>query len=206
MNYIVFGSGGFAKEVIGYIESDGHNILAVVSSKPFNCDSYNKKYKIIEQLEKNEYPNCEFILAVGDINIKKIIVSKNENRWGNFIHSSSHVSEHANLGKGNIICPYTSILGDCKIGNFCTFNVYNCVAHDNLIGNYVTFSPYCGTMGNCEIDDECFLGTAAYCIPKIKLGKKIKVSAGSIVRHSYNEECILLGNPAKPRIKNDHPK
>jgi len=199
MKYVVFGSGGFAKEVISYIESDNHEVVAVVSTQPFNCSSYNK-YKIYEKLEEGMFPQATFIMGVGDINIKKIFVSQNENRWGNFIHSSCHVSPHAKLGVGMVMCPYSSILGDAVVGDFVTFNVYSCVTHDNVIGNYITFSPYCGTMGNCEIGDECFFGTAAYCIPKVKLGNNIKVSAGSIVRHSYDNECVLLGNPAKPRV------
>jgi acetyltransferase-like isoleucine patch superfamily enzyme len=90
-------------------------------------------------------------------------------------------------------------LGDSVVGNFVTLNVHTCVAHDNIIGNFVTYSPYCGSMGNCEIGDDCFLGTASYGIPKVKLGKNVKVSAGSVVRNSFYEECTLQGNPAKPR-------
>lgn len=197
--FVIFGSGGLAKEIIGYIESDGHEIEAVVSTQPFNCNSY-KKYKIFNKLEKGMFPDSQFIMAVGDINVKKAFVEQNENRWGNFIHSSCHISRHSKLGVGITMCPYSAILGDANVGNFVTFNVYSCVAHDNIIGDYITFSPYCGTMGNCNIGDECFFGTAAYCIPKVTLGNKIKVSAGSMVRHSYEDECVLLGNPAKPRI------
>jgi len=199
VKYIIFGSGGFAKEVISYIEDDGHEILAVVSSQPFNCNSYSDKYAILDKLELNQFPDAKFILAVGDIEVKKKIVSENENRWCNFIHSSCILSNYAKLGRGIIMCPYSAILGDAVVGNFVTLNIYSCVTHDNLIGNYNTFSPYSGTMGNCEIGDECFFGTASYCIPKVKLGNKIKISAGSMVRHSFNQECILQGNPAKPR-------
>lgn len=199
MKYVIFGSGGFAKEVIGYMEDDGHEIEAVVSTQPFNCDSYNQKYRIISKLEKDMFPESEFIMAVGDINIKKIFVSENENRWGNFIHSSCHISKHTRMGKGITICPFTTVLGDAVLGNFVTLNVYNCIAHDNIIGDFVTLSPYCGTMGNCKIGDECFFGTASYCIPKVTLGNNVKVSAGSVVRHSYSDSVVLIGNPAKPR-------
>lgn len=198
--YIVFGSGGFSKEVIDYIESDNHEIVAVVSTQKFNCESYNKKYNILSKLEKGMFPEAKFIMAVGDTNVKKTIIQQNENRWGNFIHSSSHVSRYCKLGSGIVICPFSTVLGDSVVGDFVTLNVHTCVAHDNIIGNFVTYSPYCGSMGNCEIQDECFFGTAAYCIPKIKLGRNIKVSAGSVVRHSFLEECILQGNPAKPRV------
>lgn len=200
MKYVVFGSGGFAKEVIDYIESDGHQVVAVVSTQPFNHVEYARKYEILDQLKKDQFPEAEFILAVADSEVKKKIVSKNEDRWGNFIHSTCHVSSYAKLGKGIILCPFSSILGDSVIGNFVTLNIYCSVAHDCQIGSYATFSPYSATMGNCSIGDECFFGAAAYCIPKIKLHDKIKVSAGSTVRHSYDVECTLRGNPAKPKL------
>lgn len=198
MKYVIFGSGGHAKEVVSFIESDGHEIVAVVSTLPFNCESYHK-YPLYSKIQPGMFPDAEFIMAVGDINIKKIFVEQNENRWGNFIHSSCHVSAYAKLGVGVTVSPFTTILGDAVVGNFVTLNVYNFIAHDTQIGNYVTLSPYCGTMGNCNIGDDCFFGTAAYCIPKVTLGKAIKVSAGSMVRHSYTDSCTLIGNPARPR-------
>lgn len=199
MKYIVFGSGGFAKELIGYIEDDSHEVVAVVSRSPFNDEQYNQKYKVITSIAPGDFPDASFLLGVGEVDIKKRIVAENENRWVNFIHSSCTISKFAKIGIGNIFCPHSNVAGDAVIGDFGTFNFYVIIAHDNVIGDYVTFSPYSGSMGICKIDDECFLGTATYCIPKIKLGKRIKVSAGSVVRHSYEQECILQGNPAKPR-------
>lgn len=198
-SYIVFGSGGHAKEVISYIEDDGHTIACVVSTSNFNHESYNHKYKVLQSLEAGMFPEAKFVLAVGDVNTKKIIVEKNESRWTNFIHSSCSVSKYATLGVGNTLSPYSCVNGDSVIGNFVTLNVHTTVSHDSIVNNFVTFSPYSGVMGNCRVGDECFFGTASYCIPNVTLGNKIKVSAGSVVRHSFLEDCVLRGNPAKPK-------
>lgn len=203
MRYIVFGSGGFAKEVIDYVEDDNHEIVAVVSTTKFNSGSYAKRYKVIDSVNESlldTYPDAKFLLAVGDVNVKKIIVGKNVDRWGSFIHSSSHISRRSKMGKGVVVCPYATVLGDSIIGNFVTLNVYTCVAHDNVVGNYSTYSPYAGTMGNCTIGDDCFFGTSAYCIPGVSLANGCKVSAGSFVRKSHQtENDVLIGNPAKPK-------
>lgn len=203
MKYIIFGSGGFAKELIDYVESDGHDILGIVSTVPFNSELYSRKYDVVENVSLVKYQHeASFLLGVGDIHSKKAIVQKNENRWETFIHSSSHVSKNSKIGKGTIICPFATVLGDCEIGNFVTLNVYSCVAHDNTVGNYVTYSPWSGTMGNCKVGDECFFGTSAYCIPGVDLAKGCKVSAGSMVRKSHSVcNDILIGNPATPYKK-----
>lgn len=200
MKYVVFGSGGFAKEVISYLISDGHIIEAVVSTLPFNNEKYNN-FNLVSKLSPGEYPDSEFIMAVGDIAIKKIFVEQNEDRWATFIHSTAFVSPFAKIGKGCIVCPFTSVLGDAIVEEFVTLNVYTTVAHDNVVKKYTTYSPYTGTMGNCEIGEECFLGTAAYCIPKVKLPSGTKVSAGAVVRKSVAESCTLYGDPAAPRQK-----
>lgn len=203
MKYIIFGSGGFAKEVIDYVEDDGHEIVSVVSTMKFNSEMYAKRHTVINQVDDDllsAYPDAKFLLAVGDVNVKKIIVNKNTDRWASFSHSSSHVSKYAKLGKGVVICPYATVLGDSVVGNFVTLNVYTCVAHDNVVGDYSTYSPYAGSMGNCNIGEECFFGTSAYCIPGVDLAKKSKVSAGSFVRKSHlTEDEVLIGNPAKPK-------
>lgn len=200
MKYVVFGSGGFAKEVISYLIDDGHTIDAVVSTLPFNNEKY-RKFNLVNKLSPGEYPDAKFIMAVGDITIKKIFVEQNEDRWATFVHSSSFVSSFATIGKGSVICPFTSVLGDAVIEEFVTLNVYTTVAHDNIVKKYSTYSPYAGTMGNCEIGEECFFGTAAYCIPKVKLPAGTKVSAGAVVRKSITTPCTLYGDPAQPKIK-----
>ena len=41
MRFVVFGSGGMAKEVIGYIETSGHVVDYVVSTELFNNPAFD---------------------------------------------------------------------------------------------------------------------------------------------------------------------
>jgi sugar O-acyltransferase (sialic acid O-acetyltransferase NeuD family) len=202
MDYVIFGAGGFAKEVISYVLDDGHNILAVVSDDDFNNQDYNSSFVIKRNLTRGEFPTSKFILAVGDINYKKQIVQKNEDRWGTFVHRTAHVSKFAKVGRGCVVSPNSLIAADAVVGNFVTLNISSAITHDNVIGDYCTFSPYAGTMGHCKIGDECFFGTAAIVVPKVQLPAQTKVSAGGIVKKSIEVAATLYGDPAVPRIKN----
>ena len=102
-------------------------------------------------------------------------------------------------GRGSLLYPFSCVLGKSKIGKFTTLNVHCSVPHDNITGDYCTFSPYSAIMGHCNIGDECFFGVASYCIPKVTLPAFTKVSAGAIVRKSINDPTILYGDPAAPR-------
>lgn len=197
MKYIIFGSGGFAKEVIGYVLNDGHDIACVISTQEFNNSKYSQ-FSVYKSVP-NDIEHDGYLLGVADNNLKRKFVSENSDKWETFIHSSTNISKFATIGRGCIICPQSQINADCVIGNFVTLNNYTLIAHDAVVGDYSTFSPYSGLMGNSTVGEDCFFGTASYSIPNVKLGNKIKVSAGSMVRHSYGFECVLQGNPAKPR-------
>jgi sugar O-acyltransferase (sialic acid O-acetyltransferase NeuD family) len=199
MKYIIFGSGGLSKEVIDLVESDGNKVIGVVSTLNFDNKTYSDIYKVYSSYENILDTESKFLLAVADPELKRKLVSINPDRWETFIHSSAHVSKFAQIGKGTIVCPHAIINGDAIVGDFVTLNNYTHIAHDSIVGNYSTFSPYSGIMGHCSVGEDTFFGTAAYSIPNVKLGNKIKVSAGSMVRHSYSFECVLQGNPAKPR-------
>lgn len=197
MKYVVFGSGGHAKEVISFILSDGHEVEAVVSRTPFNDPRYNQ-FKIVDKLLPGEYPESFFILGVGDIQIKKRIVIENEDRWATFVHSSCYVSQFAKIGKGCVFSPNSCVMGDAIIGDFVTLNIFSSVSHDNIVGDFTTYSPHSGTMGGCVLGEEVFLGAGSYCIPSVTLPSRTKVSAGAIVRKSIITPLTLYGDPAAP--------
>lgn len=202
--YVIFGSGGLAKELIGYlvnIYGDEHNILAVVSSEPFNNPVFNKKFNVIPKIEKAEFPEAKFILAVADPKTKRIIVEKNEDRWTNFIHPSVELSPFVKLGKGCVLAPQVILVGDCVIGDFVFFNTNATVGHDSYIGDYTTLYPNTEVCGNCIIGKDCVFGIGSYVIPNVNLSDGTKVSAGAVVRKSYDEPYLLVGNPASPLYK-----
>lgn len=201
--YVIFGSGGLAKELIGYLVDmygDNHGIQAVVSTEPFNNHKYNQ-FKVQENILKDEYPGAKFILAVADPKTKKIIVEKNEDRWTSFIHSSAHVSRFATIGKGCVLTPQSIVAADAVLGDFVFFNSNATVGHDSYIGDFTTLYPNTEICGNCNIGKNCVFGIGAYVVPNVTLVDGTKVSAGSIVWESYTEKCLLIGNPAKPLVK-----
>jgi sugar O-acyltransferase (sialic acid O-acetyltransferase NeuD family) len=201
--YVIFGSGGLAKEIIGYIVNMyGYDaIKAVVSTEPFNNVEYAKLFNVVDEIKFGEYPEAEFILAVADPKIKKIIVQKNEDRWATFIHSSCEVSPFAKIGKGCILTPQSIVVADAILGDFVFLNTNATVGHDSIVGNYTTLFPNTEICGNCNIGQNCIFGIGAYAVPNVNLVDNTKVSAGSIVWNSYDEPCLLIGNPAKPKIK-----
>lgn len=202
--YVIFGSGGLAKEIIGYLcemHGENHGIRAVVSTEPFNNREYNERFTLRESLNSNEFPNAKFILAVADPKVKRIIVAKNEDRWTTFIHSSANISPFAKFGKGCVFTAQTILAGDPIVGDFVFLNTNATIGHDAIVGDYTTMFPNTEICGNCNIGEDCVFGIGSYVVPNVNLPAKTKVGAGSVVWKSVDDACLLVGNPAAPKVR-----
>ena len=201
MKVLIFGSGGLAKEVIGYIEDgnrkgQNYEIVGVVSTEPFNNAAY--KYPVFHNSPETE---CAYILAVASPEVKRKIVAENKDRWITYSHPSCFISEYAKIGKGCLFAPQSIVAGDPVIEDFVFFNTNATIGHDSKVGRYATLFPNTEVCGNCEIGKDVIFGIGAYVLPNVHIASGAKVSAGAIVRKSVLEAVTVYGDPAKPLIK-----
>lgn len=198
MRYVIFGSGGLAKELIGYLYGK-HDIACVVSTEPFNNFEFARQFKVVPKLHRGEHPDAAFLLGVAQPEVKRKIVAENEDRWATFIHPTATVSPFATIGRGCILTPQTIVVGDAVLGDFVFMNTNATVGHDAVIGDYTTMFPNTEVCGNCTLGQDVIMGIGSYVIPNVALPSKTKVSAGAIVRKSIDTPTTLYGDPAKPR-------
>src|SRR3546814_10482184 len=64
-------------------------------------------------------------------------------------------------GEGMILSPFVTVTSNVKVGLGFHANIYSYVAHDSVIGDYVTFAPGVMCNGNVMIEDHAYLGTGA---------------------------------------------
>ena len=203
--YVVFGSGGLAKELIAYIEADGTDeVVCVVSSGTFNNAAYSRRYAVVEAIQAGAYPGAKFLLAVADPDVKKVIVGKNENRWATYIHPSCVISPYAVIGAGCVIAPQCIVSADATLDRFVFMGTHAFVGHDSHIGSWTTMYPSTKVCGGCQIGVSCVFGVGSYVLPGKHIADTVKVSAGSVVRHSFDGSehigVTLQGNPAQQRV------
>lgn len=198
MRYVIFGSGGLAKELIGYMYGK-HEIACVVSTEPFNNFDFARRFNVVPKLNPKEFEDAGFLLAVAQPELKRKIVAENRSQWVTYIHPTATVSPFARIGRGCILTPQSIVVGDAVLGNFVFMNTNATVGHDAVIGDYSTMFPNTEVCGNCQIGEDVIMGIGSYVLPNVNLPSGTKVSAGAIVRKSIDTPTTLYGDPAKPR-------
>ncbi len=90
---------------------------------------------------------------------------------------------------------------NAKIGRFFHCNLYAYVAHDCVIGDFVTFSPGVKCNGHVVIEDHAYVGTGAIIKDgtdkPIVIGRGSIVGMGAVVTKSVAPGAIVIGNPAR---------
>lgn len=204
----LFGTGGFAREVmpiaveqfaaapdveICFVESEPRSDtvhgMPVLSEERFLQDPREKQFNVAIadcEVRKSVFDRCCALNATPVSLVSKHSVSY----WGN------------NIDEGAIICAFTMVTADAKIGRNFHSNIYSYVAHDCIIGDNVTFAPRVHCNGSVVIEDNVYVGTGAIIkqgTPNkpVIIGEGAVIGMGAVVTKSVAAGATVIGNPAK---------
>ena len=203
---VIVGAGGFGREVYLWAKDsfskDQYRIKGFLDDNPRILNNYNIDIGIIGDLDGYEIKEQDrFVFAIGDIDVKKYLVTKLKEKGAKFltlIHPTAIVANTAKIGQGVIICPFVTVSDHAQLGDFVMMNIYSSCGHDVKVGDYCILSPYATLNGFVILEDEVFLGTHATVILYKKVGYKSKISANSVVMRDVPPNKIVFGVPGKP--------
>jgi sugar O-acyltransferase (sialic acid O-acetyltransferase NeuD family) len=110
------------------------------------------------------------------------------------------------IGEGAILSPFVMLTSNVRIGHQFHANMYSYVAHDCIIGDFVTFAPGAKCNGNIVIGDHAYIGAGAI-IKQGKLGQPLiigrgaVVGMGAVVTQDVPPGATVVGNPARLFVK-----
>ena len=206
----IYGASGFGREILPLVREqypeaslcfvdDGSQDSELNGYKIYNYENY----LILEPQEKS------IVLAIADSKIREILVAKcakDEVSILSLKASNSIILDNVEIGEGSVLCHFTQLTSNIKIGKQFHANIYSYVAHDCVIGDYVTFAPKVQCNGNVHIEDHAYIGTGAIIKQgtskrPLVIGKGAVVGMGAVVTKSVAPGVIVIGNPARPLTK-----
>ena len=115
--------------------------------------------------------------------------------------------DEVRLGEGAVLCPFVTLTSNIRIGRHFHANLYSYVEHDCVIGDFVTFGPGVKCNGNVMVEDHAYIGSGAVIkqgLPgaPLVIGRGAVVGMGAVVTKSVPPGVTVVGNPARPLIKN----
>ena len=148
-------------------------------------------------------PDDETIIAIADPAERRRIAERLNCRIGKLIAPTAIIGPDVSIGEGCAISDHVMITCSIAIGRHFQCNYYSYVAHDCVIGDFVTFAPRVSCNGNIHIGDGAFIGTGAVLRQgrpgePLVIGRGAVVGMGAVVTRNVPEGTVVLGNPARP--------
>ena len=214
---IIIGAGGHAKVVADIIltrKIDLNENLKIIGFLDDNFKNlkYDNIFNIpilgdlsnIEKFSNNK--DYFFIIAIGSNKVREEISKKYpELNYYIAIHPRSIISREVEIGAGTVVMANVVINPASTIGKHCILNTSSVIEHDNGLGDYVHISPNTTLCGGVNIEDNSWIGAGSVIRQQIYIGKNVLVGANSVVIKNIEDNCIVVGNPAK-KIKEKEKK
>lgn len=214
--YAVYGASGFGREVMPLVRAQLQEQNLPLSQFIFIDDNPEKAeingYKVLTyQQFLNLDASQRFVtLAIANSAVREKLNTQCLNDGVTPLHvqaSNVCVLDDVQLAEGSILCPFVTLTSNIKIGRQFHANIYSYVAHDCIIGDYVTFAPGVKCNGNIVIEDHAYIGTGAVIKQgkpgePLVIGRGAVVGMGAVVTKNVPAGATVVGNPAKPLVKN----
>jgi sugar O-acyltransferase (sialic acid O-acetyltransferase NeuD family) len=204
--FAIFGPGGFGRELIKPAQEmltrrqslDAAWELVFVSDQPGE-DVLGIAHVSPETLGEED----EIVIAVGNSDLRRTISSRLTAKPGMLKATTAIIGPDVECGEGAVFCDFSMVTASAKIGAHFQCNIYSYVAHDCVIGDFVTFAPRVCCNGNVQIQDGAYIGTGAVLKQgtpdePLVIGEEAVVGMGAVVTKSVPAGATVVGNPAKP--------
>lgn len=196
---IIIGASGHGKVIADIIQLNG-NIV-----KGFLDDNEKIQGKLIvgfPVLGKTEdyvkYPDCEFVIAIGDANIRKKIADSLDVKWHTAVHPKATVSKlDTSIGEGTVVMANAVVNPSAKIGRHCIINTGAVVEHDNVLGDFVHISPNATLAGAVTVGKMTHIGAGSAVKQVISITSDCIIGAGTVVIKDITESGTYVGVPAR---------
>lgn len=200
MKIAIYGPGGFGRELVqaahDAVAASGGQVV-FVSDNPEEVGQTVCGLPVIGAGALD----CPAVIAIGDAAIRRRIADRIT--AGSLVAATHRRGPDVVVGEGAVFCDFTIVTASARIGRHFHCNIYSYVAHDCVIGDFVTFAPKVACNGNVHIEDDVYVGTGAVLRQgtpgkPLRIGKGAVIGMGAVVTKDVPPGVTIIGNPARP--------
>jgi sugar O-acyltransferase (sialic acid O-acetyltransferase NeuD family) len=206
--WIVYGVGGFGREVEWLIRRRGERVVSFVSDDATRVEHLHG-VPVSGDIGNclHDYPNSVVAIAVADSVTRARLADRVIGLGGRcpvLIDPTAECdADSVQIGEGTIVCARSVLTVDIAIGRFVQINLGCTVGHDAVVKDYVTLAPGVHVSGRVVIQQGAMLGTGAVMIQgrpgaPLIVGEDSVVGAQACVIRPVPDHVTAVGVPAKP--------
>jgi sugar O-acyltransferase (sialic acid O-acetyltransferase NeuD family) len=206
-NIVIFGCGGFGREVLQIIldqnaVAERWRVRGFFLSSGFEAPDEVHGLPVFRDLsEVGERESTDFAVAIGSsVARSEVVQDLRRNGFAAFpalIHPRAWLGRNVTLGAGVVICAGAMVTTDVFLGEHVHLNLNVTVGHDTMIGPFCTISPGVNVSGRVYLGEGVTVGSAASIIPGVAVGGWSVIGASAAVVSDLPEKCTAVGVPAK---------
>lgn len=199
---VIVGASGHGKVVADIAEKVGYADIVFLDDNPKekSCGIY----KVVGECKSAlSYKNSDFIVAIGNANIRRKIQSELVAMGVHIvslIHPAAVIAPSVVIGIGTVVMAGAVVNPYTEIGQGCIVNTCASVDHDCRIGDYVHVSVGAHVAGAVIIRENTWVGAGATVINNIEIVENCMIGAGSVVVKNIDESSTYIGIPARKLV------
>ena len=195
---IIIGAGGHAKVIADIVRKSGDNLVGFLDDSKEAGSEFFDAFILGKTGSYCEYPDKEFIIAIGNNAIRKKIVEQMQGAsFYTAIHPTAVIGEGVSVGEGTCVMASAVLNADAKIGKHCIINTASVVEHDNMILDYVHISPAAALAGTVTVGEKTHIGIGVKVKNNTVICADVIVGAGAVVVKNITEAGTYIGVPAR---------
>lgn len=204
MKLAIYGAGGLGREVfdlafrINNVSRKWDEIL-FIDDTIGELEGYNVRIVSLSHVVENR-EKFEVIVAVGEPKSRELmferLVLENLN-IANLVDTTAIVSPHCQIGRGTIICEFTTVHAGVILGDNVLVQPYCDVGHDIHVGDHSVLGPFSAPGGSCIFGKRVYLGMKATILEGLVIGDDAIIGMAAAVFRNVDSQTTVIGNPAR---------